>query len=69
MPETTYHDGLSHIVGKDDDTRARAGGHTAVKAICGYEYVPSRDPANFPLCPKCEAVAKRDRIDVSGKHR
>lgn len=79
MSDPTYHDGLTHIVGTDDDARVRAVAATQgervsnerikVKAICGYEYTPTRDPANFPLCPKCEARAKQDRVEWSGKHR
>lgn len=28
---------------------------TAVEALCGYVFVPSRDP-NLPVCPACKAV-------------
>jgi Protein of unknown function (DUF3039) len=38
-------------------TEARVMG-TPVKALCGKEWVPSRDPQNFPVCPTCAEMAK-----------
>lgn len=38
-------------------TEARVMG-TPVKALCGKEWVPSRNPENFPLCPTCAELAK-----------
>lgn len=31
---------------------ARING-TPVQAICGYVWVPSKDPRNYPVCSKC----------------
>jgi Protein of unknown function (DUF3039) len=31
---------------------------TAVKALCGKVWVPSRDPKKYPLCPTCKEVAE-----------
>lgn len=28
---------------------------TEVEALCGYRWVPSRDPAGLPVCPECRA--------------
>lgn len=30
---------------------------TEVTALCGYRWVPSRDPAGLPVCPDCKAMA------------
>lgn len=32
---------------------------TAVEAICGYLWVPFRNPENYPLCPRCEEIVSR----------
>jgi Protein of unknown function (DUF3039) len=31
---------------------------TPVRALCGKEWVPSRDPQKFPVCPTCAEMAK-----------
>lgn len=50
---------VTHIIERDEKesaqariTRARVNG-TAVTALCGYVWVPSRNPENHPLCQKC----------------
>lgn len=50
---------LSHIIERDENesaaariTRARVEG-TAVTALCGHTWVPSRNPENHPVCQKC----------------
>ncbi|MHB1599400.1 MAG: DUF3039 domain-containing protein [Acidimicrobiales bacterium] len=30
---------------------------TAVRALCGKIWVPSRDPKRYPLCPTCKDIA------------
>ena len=53
----------AHIVDRGDDERsaativleARVNG-TPVTALCGYTWVPSRNPENHPICPKCEEI-------------
>lgn len=53
----------SHIVDRGDDPRpatalileAMVNG-TPLTALCGYTWVPARDPKNFPVCPKCLEV-------------
>lgn len=68
--ETTSQDNpiMSHIVSKkDDDTRtvqailmeARING-TAVEALCGHVFVPSRDPQKYPPCQKCVDLVEFD---------
>ena len=38
-------------------TEARVMG-TPVKALCGKEWVPSRNPEKFPVCPTCAEMAR-----------
>jgi rubrerythrin len=53
----------SHIVDRGDDPRtvqaiifeARVEG-TPVTALCGYTWVPSRNPENYPLCSQCAEI-------------
>jgi Protein of unknown function (DUF3039) len=30
---------------------------TPVRALCGKEWVPGRDPGRYPLCPTCKEIA------------
>lgn len=54
---------FAHIIDRGDDERpawaiileASVNG-TPITAICGYIWVPSRDPEKHPLCPKCEEM-------------
>lgn len=61
MTEHELAEGIfSHIIDRGDDERnaetivleARING-TPVTALCGYTWVPSRDPQKHPVCPKC----------------
>ena len=66
-------DESSHIVlhpkGAGDETpqsyilRARIEGFP-VKALCGYEWIPKRDPLPLPVCATC-----MDLYQQPGKHR
>ena len=29
---------------------------TPLEALCGYVWVPSRDPKNLPLCDECKSI-------------
>lgn len=49
------HERLSHFVPKDKLMEAMVNG-TAVIALCGKVWVPSRDPERFPVCPECQKV-------------
>ena len=61
---------VSHIVGPDYDdagnkiqgaakvTQAMING-TPVTALCGFTWVPSRDPGKHPLCQRCKAIVER----------
>jgi Protein of unknown function (DUF3039) len=36
-------------------TEARIFG-TPIEALCGYVWVPSKNPRNMPVCPKCKDI-------------
>lgn len=46
------HDRFAHYARKDDVTRAYVTGE-AITALCGKKWVPTRDPARYPICPTC----------------
>lgn len=46
----------AHIARADEVTAAYVMG-TEITALCGYKWVPSRDPAGLPVCPECKAIA------------
>ena len=43
---------FAHIVTKADQMRGYIEG-VEVTALCGYRWVPSRDPENLPRCSPC----------------
>ena len=49
------HDRYSHFVDKKKLTDAMVMG-TAVVALCGKIWVPSRDPEKYPVCPECREI-------------
>jgi hypothetical protein len=49
------HERFSHYVAKDTLMAAMVEG-TAVVALCGKVWVPSRDPQRFPVCPACKEI-------------
>ncbi len=49
------HDRFSHFARKDKLTEAMVMG-TALVALCGKVWVPSRDPKKFPVCPSCKEI-------------
>lgn len=30
-----------------------------IRALCGKKWIPSRDPARFPVCPECKEIKAR----------
>lgn len=52
------HDKFAHIVDKTKVTDAYVYG-SPLEALCGKLWVPSADPANYPLCPACDAEHER----------
>ncbi len=60
------HDRFAHYVPKDKLTEALVMG-TAVTALCGKIWVPSRDPERYPVCPSCKEIkASLDAIRSGG---
>lgn len=45
----------SHWVKKEYLTDAYVFG-TEVEALCGYRWVPHRDPKKLPVCQKCKEI-------------
>jgi hypothetical protein len=45
---------VAHIIDRDKAADAYIFGHE-VEALCGYRWVPSRDPKGLPVCPLCRA--------------
>ena len=48
-------DRVAHYVKKGDIVRANVEG-VPVKALCGKEWIPNRDPAGLPVCPACRKI-------------
>lgn len=46
---------LTHIVRKDDEARGYLL-KEPVTALCGYTWVPERDPQKYPMCKPCVDV-------------
>lgn len=58
------HDKFAHyVLPPSAITRSMVTG-TPVKAICGKVWIPSRDPAGFPICPDCVEI----RDEIMGSH-
>jgi hypothetical protein len=49
------HEKFSHFVKKDKIVESAVLG-SAVVALCGKVWVPSRDPQKFPVCPECKEI-------------
>jgi hypothetical protein len=66
------HDRMAHIVLEGYTPKSGAGDFvsagpsvvegivngTAVRALCGKEWVPGRDPKRYGLCPTCKEIAQ-----------
>ena len=39
---------------------------TPIEALCGFVWVPSRDPKQLPVCPKCKEVYEMYRFFNDG---
>ena len=58
-------DRLAHIGRKEDVARAYVTGETII-ALCGHQFVPTRDPDRYPVCPRCKAVLEQIRAARGG---
>lgn len=59
-PETKTGSGkgdMAHIADKDRITEAYING-TAITALCGYTWVPSKSPKGLPVCQECKDLAE-----------
>ena len=54
------HERFSHYVDKHKLTEAMVMG-SAVVALCGKVWVPSRAPEKFPVCPSCKEIWEQMR--------
>jgi hypothetical protein len=56
--EAGDHERYSHYVKKDKIVESAVLG-SAVVALCGKVWVPSRDPERFPVCPECKQIFEK----------
>lgn len=49
---------VTHIIRKKDEMVGYFEGRE-VTALCGYRWVPTRDPKKFPICEACQIEAIR----------
>jgi hypothetical protein len=56
------HERFSHYVKKDRIVESAVMG-SAVVALCGKVWVPSRDPQKFPVCPDCKQIYEKLKKD------
>ena len=49
------HERFAHYVKKDKIVASAVTG-SALTALCGKVWVPSRDPKRFPVCPTCKEI-------------
>ncbi len=56
------HERFSHYVKKDRIVQSAVMG-SAVIALCGKVWVPSRDPEKFPVCPDCKKIFEKLKKD------
>lgn len=57
ITEEGDHDRFAHYANKDEITEALVMG-TPIVALCGKIWVPSRNPDDFPICPRCAEIYK-----------
>lgn len=68
-PDLDRENRVSHIVGPKYTDEGKIQGAalvmeaivngTPVTALCGFTWVPSRNPDNFPVCPACKSIVER----------
>lgn len=50
-------DGHAHYAPRAGLVEAMING-TYVTALCGFRFIPYRNPENFPVCPRCAEIHK-----------
>lgn len=53
LSEPGDHERFAHYVNKDELMAAMVEGK-ALTALCGKQWVPTRDGLKFPVCPDCK---------------
>lgn len=48
-------DDFAHYVGKDGLVESMVNGGY-VQGLCGWLFIPMRDPNKFPVCPRCKEI-------------
>jgi hypothetical protein len=59
--EAGDHERYSHYVRKNKIVESAVMG-SAVIALCGKVWVPSRDPETFPVCPMCKEIYEKLKV-------
>ena len=60
------HDKFAHYAEKADITEAFVTGIPII-ALCGKIWVPTRDGAGFPVCPKCKEIFSGFSLGSNGQ--
>lgn len=60
LTRTDDPDEVAHVADKGDTTRAYVEG-TPLTALCGYVWVPSRNPEGLPVCQRCSDLREQIR--------
>lgn len=56
------HERYAHYVKKNKIVESAVLG-SAVEALCGKVWIPSRDPQKFPVCPTCQEIFEKLKKD------
>lgn len=57
-PDIGSPDDHSHYARKEEIARAAVEGGT-VTALCGVQFMPLRDPENYPVCQRCKMLLEQ----------
>lgn len=68
VPPDNGPDGRAIKTGIQKVMEARVNG-TPVTALCGWTWVPSQDPKQFPLCHKCKEIVEGYKEDLRDPNR
>lgn len=58
---------FTHIIRRDDLERGYLL-QEPVTALCGHTWVPTKNPENYPVCPKCKKIAGQLAAGRSGNN-
>lgn len=50
------HEKFTHVVPKAARVTEAYIAGTPVEALCGKQWVPTRDPGRYPICPECKEI-------------